>query len=573
MSVSTIASSKRLFLQKLFELELCKRAVLYCLFFLFSGVIYAQDMHWSLIHLNPGYLNPAYTGFAKKKNRITGLYRDQWRSVPVPYSTTNIAYDRNIYDNFESGWRLGVGAQFLYDKAGDGALSTFRPGVSAAVGKYIRQRRQLFQIGINTSYSRKQIDFSKLKFDSQFDGGVFNPDLSSQELISGDKAGYLDLGVGFNFNTLLKEVGNLDAGVAVANLTKPDYTFLSGAVENVQPRLIAYTKANIDLGQSNWTFNPAIYFQNQSKAQETLLQAIFGVKIGRDNEGFKNTELQFGPGYRIGDAVVAYAGLQWKDLKVGFAFDGNVSNLKTATNGRGAYELALNYEWERKKKEEEPELFDFPEEEEPVEEEIIEEPEIPVPDTEFVPEFAEEDKTEDLEESVRLRAAVQLFFANDRPNPRTRDTTTTLSYDATYEQYIRELGDIVNDTSSGFANHVEKSFNELQTLLGDILTLLEKDKALEIEISGFASPLSNASYNENLTKRRVVSLINYLNGWNNSIFASYLESGQLRILRRPFGDLQADENVSSNPKDKAKSIYSKEAAYERRVELRVTEIR
>ena len=54
-------------------------------------LVKGQDFHWSLIHLNPVYLNPANTGFAKKKNRVTGIYRDQWRAAPVPYSTTNIA--------------------------------------------------------------------------------------------------------------------------------------------------------------------------------------------------------------------------------------------------------------------------------------------------------------------------------------------------------------------------------------------------------------------------------------------------------------------------------------------------
>src|SRR5690606_3039938 len=128
----------------------------------------------------------------------------------------------------------------------------------------------------------------------------------------------------------------IDFGVSAFNLTSPNYSFLSGAEANVAPRIMAYTKANIDLGQSNWTFNPGVYYQNQNKAQETLLQAIFGVKLGKGVEGVKNTELQFGPGYRIGDAVVAYVGLNWKDLKVGFAFDGNTSDLRTASNGRGA---------------------------------------------------------------------------------------------------------------------------------------------------------------------------------------------------------------------------------------------
>ena len=56
----------------------------------------AQDPHFSQIQYNPLYLNPAYAGVTEygKANRLTGLYRDQWRTLPVPYSTTTASYDR-----------------------------------------------------------------------------------------------------------------------------------------------------------------------------------------------------------------------------------------------------------------------------------------------------------------------------------------------------------------------------------------------------------------------------------------------------------------------------------------------
>lgn len=539
------------------------------LLWLSTSLLDAQDFHWSQIHLNPSYLNPAFTGFAKKKNRVTGLYRDQWRSVPVPYSSTNIAYDRNLFQNEDKGWRLGAGAQLLYDKAGDGALSTFRPGISLAVGKYINDNKQLVQLGINTSYSRKQIDFSQLKFDSQYDGSNYHPDLPHNELVSNDKAGYFDIGLGLNFYTQLKKVGGLDVGFSVFNLNQPNYTFLSGAKQSVAPRISTYTKARLGLGMSDWSFHPGVYYQNQNKAQETLVQAIFGVQLG---ELEKQIELQFGPGYRVGDAVVAFVGVNWKDLKVGFAFDGNTSDLRAATRGSGAYELAVNYEWERKKKEE-PESFEPPVEEE-VEEKIEEEieEEILVPVVPFEHQLTHEERLDSIVNQIKLRPFVQLFFANDHPHPKTRVVSSSLSYEETYIKYLKELNQIVNDESSSFALKVASSFNELEVLMNDVLELLEGDKSIEIEIGGFASPLSNPSYNVNLTKRRVATLINYVYSWNDGALSSYLKQGQLRVRERAFGASQADETVSDDPNDKARSIYSVEAAYERRVEMRVTSI-
>jgi len=555
-----------------------------------SFAVKAQDFHWSLFHLNPVYLNPANAGFAKKANRLTGLYRDQWRAVPVPYSTTNIAYDRKIFHNESTGWRLGLGAQLLYDKAGDGALTTFRPALTAAIGKYINNNKQLFQLGIQGAYVRKQIDFSKLSFDSQFDGVGYNPDLSSGEQVAGDNAGYLDLGAGFNFYSDLKDAGGIHIGISAFNLTSPSYTFLSGSEASVAPRITTYAKANIDLGQSDWTFNPGVYYQHQAKAQETLLQAIFGVRLGKAVEGVKNTELQFGPGYRIGDAVVGYVGLNWKDLKIGFAFDGNVSDLKTATGGRGAYEVALNYEWERKKKKDPEEFETVPEvkkeeeqeeekqdtvsaEKPELEEEIIREdidgPYIPAPDHTIDPGH----RLTEIGDSLKLRAAVRLFFDNDQPNPRTTLATTDVSYDQAYNAYVDALAKSTSADRKAFLPKVEAGKAQLESLLGNVAELLQGGKTVTVEVSGFASPLATSRYNEQLSGRRTASLINYLQSWNNGALKGYIASGRLVIVTKAYGAAQAPDEVSDDPKDKQNSIYSNAAAAERRVELKVTEVK
>ena len=44
-------------------------------------------------------------------------------------------------------------------------------------------------------------------------------------------------------------------------------------------------------------------------------------------------------------------------------------------------------------------------------------------------------------------------------------------------------------------------------------------------------------------------------------------SKKLRIKRVPFGEAQSSSNVSDNPKEKEKSIYSFEAMIERRIEI------
>ncbi|MCO5247997.1 MAG: PorP/SprF family type IX secretion system membrane protein [Chitinophagales bacterium] len=546
----------------------------------------SQDFHWSLYHLNPMYLNPAFTGFAKKKNRVTALYRDQWRSVIVPYSTLDISYDRNVYEHEASGIQLGVGGQLIYDKSGDGGLTTYRPALSLQLGKNLMKKTGV-SLGINLAYVRQQIDFTKFVFDNQYEGGLYNPQLPNGETLLGDNASYFDFGIGVNFNSRLKNKGDIDVGVSFFNINSPQYGFLSGADASVLPRTNAYAKANVDIGSSDWSFHPGVYFQNQNKAQETLLQSIFGVKLGKTNQdGNKDFELQFGPGYRINDAVVAYAGLNWKDLKIGFAFDGNTSDLKLASNRKGAYEIGVNYIWEKNKKKE-PEEFEsvdsIPDE---VKEDSIPQKQLSdtIPHIESIDSISGKlplqpsspDRALQIDSITNYLSTlepIQLFFANDYPNPRTRDTLTSASYKLLFDDYLEELVLIKNgENPERFIHQVEISMLQFNLVLKDILILLESRQKVQIALSGFASPLSNPAYNTNLSKRRISSIVNYLQAWNNDALKSFIENNQLEIVSNAFGDSRADKNVSANAKDRAHSIYSTEASYERRIELKVLKI-
>lgn len=558
-------------------------ALIISIFLLPWMALKAQDFHWSHIHLNPVYLNPAFTGFANKANRITGIYRDQWRSVPVPYSTTHASYDRKIFES-EQGWRAGIGVQLLYDKAGDGALSTFRPALNLAIGKYFNHSNQVIQIGLQGAYARKQIDFSKLSFDTQYDGVIYNPNIDPGETVAGDNAGYFDLGTGINFNSKLKEKGNIDIGFSAFNLTSPAYSFLSGSEASVSPRVMAYTKADVQLGQSAWSFLPGVYFQNQGEARQTLLQSLFSVELGKKVEDMRQTSLVFGPGYRIGDAVVGYVGMNWKDLKVGFSFDGNVSDFNVATRGRGAYEIAVYYEWEKKKKPEPEEFEEEPvvEEEPEEEEEVIETPPADTVETEriVVERVDPVDPLQQLlvqfEADLKMLPPVLLFFDNDQPNPKTRLVSTEVSYEASFNEYKSKKAKFVEMSGEYFTNffnnRVEQGYAQLHETFTKMEALLKSGKTAEIELRGFASPLSNSSYNEALSSRRISSIINYMSTWNNGALKPYIDNGKLIIRSNPFGDTKSVGGVSADPKDTKNSVYSTEASFERRVELTIIRI-
>jgi outer membrane protein OmpA-like peptidoglycan-associated protein len=176
-----------------------------------------------------------------------------------------------------------------------------------------------------------------------------------------------------------------------------------------------------------------------------------------------------------------------------------------------------------------------------------------------------------------------LYFHDDHPNPRTRDTTTSLTYGETYESYIRREAEYLkayfgnnnsvsfsgaNEISAFFRDSIKYNYNKLMEFMSLMNKYMVSGKSLEIVIEGYASPLAAADYNRNLTSRRISSLINQLYSYQNGILRPYILGKQLRIRVLPFGESRSKTDVSDNFNDQKNSIYNVKAMRERKVEIK-----
>lgn len=190
---------------------------------------------------------------------------------------------------------------------------------------------------------------------------------------------------------------------------------------------------------------------------------------------------------------------------------------------------------------------------------------------------------------------VTLYFHNDRPDPNTRDTSTEVSYDASYRDYKERLPTYIERYSKGFSGSlqdtakqrmkrffdekVDSGMQNLRLFSELLLKELKKGQDIELTVKGYASPLAKTEYNVHLTKRRIASLINYLKGYKDSAYIPYLEGeapdgGSLSFLYKPYGEYSADTVVSDNLQNKQESVYSVSAALERKIEIeRVKQVR
>ena len=110
---------------------------------------------------------------------------------------------------------------------------------------------------------------------------------------------------------------------------------------------------------------------------------------------------------------------------------------------------------------------------------------------------------------------VNLYFDNDKPDSRSRGTTSSVNYDVTYNNYIAKKSDYLTkaktineeqQVETFFENNIEKGKNELDSLIDKLVDAATNKFGVNILLTGSASSPNDKSYNVNLSKRRVDSV-------------------------------------------------------------------
>lgn len=176
-------------------------------------------------------------------------------------------------------------------------------------------------------------------------------------------------------------------------------------------------------------------------------------------------------------------------------------------------------------------------------------------------------------EPVTAPRLVVIYFDNDFPDPRSLYEITDLQYDETFSAYKLRWPEFYARSASSenelrtFFLDVEKGMQELRELAEFLLNEHQNGQRYLITFTSHASPLASDDYNLTLSKRRFHAVENYLLRWNGGALTRYIENGLLLYENNPYGSSQANPNVSANPSEPGKSIYSVEASRERRVNI------
>ncbi len=310
------------------------------LLFLLIGSVKAQDIHFSQFYASPLTLNPALTATSEGSYRITGIYRNQWRSVTTPYQTFGASYDMRLLQGKLKNDIFGAGGSIVYDKAGDGNLSLMSVMASAAFHKALdKNSKHFIGLGIQLGFVQRALDYNDILFPEQYDVATqdLNPVQSNGENFSDSNVNYFDMGAGVLWSSKVGKRLGIFAGGTIFHLTQPKESFL-GDEYKLHMRGIAHGGLNVKATEHIY-ITPNVLFMRQNKAKEMN----FGGAVEYHFKDAQNTIVALGGWYRMDDAPIVSASVEHRSIRLGVAYDINTSELQVASSSRGAFEISIIY--------------------------------------------------------------------------------------------------------------------------------------------------------------------------------------------------------------------------------------
>ena len=304
----------------------------------------SQDLHFSQFFETPLLRNPSLAGIFSGDIRIQSVYRTQWNSVTVPYQTASLNGEYRMPIGRGNDF-LTMGGQFLYDKAGTVALTSTHILPVINYHKSLSDSRNMYlSLGAMGGLVQRRIDQSKITTNSQFDGTGYNGNLSNGETFSKTAYSYFDGSVGMSFNTQVGENAddNIFLGLAYHHFNKaPNISFYGNPAYEMIPKWVGSAGVRMNVSEYSF-FTLQADYSKQGDNKELIAGALFSWKLD-DMEDPKYI-LHAGAFLRWKDAIIPVAKLEFKPLAVSVSYDANISQLVSASSGRGGLEVSITYQ-------------------------------------------------------------------------------------------------------------------------------------------------------------------------------------------------------------------------------------
>jgi type IX secretion system PorP/SprF family membrane protein len=333
--------------------HVAKSTLLMVSVFLLAFQAKAQDLHFSQYYTQASTLNPSLVGNYDGSFRLSAIYRNQWTSALGKYGFQTVGADVDfcLLEGYLKTDKLAIGVGFFNDRSGQAGLSIINANLSVAYHKgFGKDGQHRLSVGLQGGFIQKRVDDPV--FADQFLGHNETPALSSAEsYVHGFYK--FDFNAGLYWRSNFHDRVKLGVGLGAYHLITPGQSIVtSQSTRTTDNNSVLPRKFNADFNleafigkEKKVSISPEILFMYQQPFYEILpgVSATYYFNTGFRNNNSISLGMRFRAGGPTPDAIIPMANVEFRNVRLGFAYDANISSLKTSTTNRGAFEISLAY--------------------------------------------------------------------------------------------------------------------------------------------------------------------------------------------------------------------------------------
>lgn len=301
----------------------------------------AQDSHFSQFFECAALRNPALVGVFSGDYKVGVNYRSQWGEFAVPFQTALVNAESKILLRDATKDYLSFGLATIYDKAGSLNLNSISAYGSVNYNKALGlDAKTYLSVGLCGGYIQRSFDISKMRTASQYSGGTYNANASTNETMTSGTVRHFDASAGVSLSGAASPTTNYYVGVAGYHVSRPKESFFEESMIRLTTRWTASAGISARLGQGN-SLTAHLNYQRQEPYQE-LIGGLMLAHGFRANSDAPEMRLSAGCFYRLHDAFIPMVKIEYKDWAVTMSYDMTSSSKRMYMSGFGGYECSVS---------------------------------------------------------------------------------------------------------------------------------------------------------------------------------------------------------------------------------------
>jgi type IX secretion system PorP/SprF family membrane protein len=302
----------------------------------------AQDYHFSQIDRNAMLYNPAATGMFNGYEQFSISHRNQWIGAGTQFMTSLVSAEFTLGKGIRNEKSyLGIGILLLNDIGGDSRFGNKTGAVNFSGVVPVNSQSQ-FSAGLQTAFTNRSADLSRVTFLSQWNGSELDPTIPSGEENGMTTFNYLDASAGINYKygqmqkkVIRENALSFETGIAFFHLNQPKLRYNSITADKLKIKSIFNSKVNYAFS-SDAAVELSFLFAQQGQHREIVGGAFYKTRVTEGSKITKNKQdsyIGFGSYFQSTGVFIPAVTLDYGNFKFGVSYDMLLTKIRNGYGG------------------------------------------------------------------------------------------------------------------------------------------------------------------------------------------------------------------------------------------------